>query len=437
MEPTIEFKINKKQIKINLKYSDTNYNIESTKDGWISIGKKIIKSDKFAKILLYILKERNPQESEDTIKQNTNKIIQQIEINILDKLSTKCDKTKCQQGSFCYRNVCYTKKHKFEDRNQNGKVYVIDQLGYNIINYIVKVNKRDPTKKYTDNEIKVQNYVSKYDLAPKIFKVIDTPTKKYFIMENLTDYGFYDFNTYFKNKTVSSEAINELYKSIQKLHSIGVAHRDLHADNIFYNPTTNKYKFIDYGFAKKTKTEKQACLSEKWIRLAYIGQYYAGPWKKHGNYNIVINKFSIPVWLLRSFFDITNETFLENLGKIRTYDKCSTEFNLTVNECDILFFLNRVETYRPDSLKSLFEVKRCYDHIASEYNIQTITHSVLKSLNIKNKDKNKKCIEVLLNKSERTLKKLNEKSYKLDIRNENVDILDLLLYQNTTENIFS
>src|SRR5574343_589700 len=182
-------------------------------------------------------------------------------------LSKKCNDSK----SVCYKNTCVPKKKQISnDTNKYGDVFVLD----NKYKMILKVNREpEETINKLSNEVTIQNYVSKYDLAPRIYEYyVESLSKRhkyYIIMENLTEKGYQSlYELYEKTgKQMPDKTIIELKRAIQKLHYIKIAHRDLHSMNIFYNKEQNKIKFIDFGRSVKCKTVENAILLEDWEQL--------------------------------------------------------------------------------------------------------------------------------------------------------------------------
>jgi serine/threonine protein kinase len=196
---------------------------------------------------------------------------------------------KCHsKNKFCFKNKCHSKNKKISNSiNIYGDVYILDN------NHIIKINREVTKKEYLDSEIKIQEYVAKHGLAPKIYQYYydpistntNTNTRCYIIMENLLEKGYrtlYDLYESPDTKIIPDICLKTLKKAVSKLHKIGIAHKDLHSMNILYNPTKNKIKFIDFGISEKFNTINKAILLEKWNQLMSIKKYIKGSWNKYG-----------------------------------------------------------------------------------------------------------------------------------------------------------
>lgn len=55
-----------------------------------------------------------------------------------------------------------------------------------------------------------------------------------------------------ENKSVKEKIANSYWALAKRLHRAGIAHRDLHTGNVFYDPETGKSVAVDFGQAKKS-----------------------------------------------------------------------------------------------------------------------------------------------------------------------------------------
>ena len=128
-------------------------------------------------------------------------------------------------------------------------------------NIIIKWNNnphKDIYKKHLE-EFRIQHLINEYDhtLAPMILSYYKNDKKNIiqFSMNNLLTEGYMPIAKLFhkySNIRPSEENIINIIIGIVRLHKLGIAHKDLHTHNIFFNTLHNKVCFIDYGLAFDT-----------------------------------------------------------------------------------------------------------------------------------------------------------------------------------------
>ena len=56
---------------------------------------------------------------------------------------------------------------------------------------------------------------------------------------------------------IEEHAWNNTLTTIRKIHKLGIAHNDLHSNNVFYDPNSQKFSIIDFGQATFNNPAKQ------------------------------------------------------------------------------------------------------------------------------------------------------------------------------------
>jgi serine/threonine protein kinase len=228
-------------------------------------------------------------------------------------------KKSCNDNKICYKNDCRAiKKMLSGSKNVFGDVFSLQgsRGSKRPDNIVVKVNKKKIKSVNFFNEIKIQQIAAKHNLAPQILEYyVDKSTQKYYIiMDDLLELGYKTFHDNFKVKKVPLKVLVLLKDSILKLNKIGISHKDLHGNNIFYNPKTHDIKFIDFGLSSYHKSRRMAVLNEKWD-IVYSLSVYTGPWKHSsiGNKYIKFGKnYGLSLILLECYFN-------KDIKKIRNY----------------------------------------------------------------------------------------------------------------------
>jgi serine/threonine protein kinase len=247
-------------------------------------------------------------------------------------------------GPICNYNKCQSVVKKVSgDANAFGDVYVLKN------DNIAKVNKIRVRSVNISNEIRIQRIAAKHDLAPKIYEYYRASgtDKYYIIMENLMSKGYDTFHNVFHGRVVPLKAILELRKKIKMLHKLGIAHRDLHQHNIFYNRTLNKILFIDFGLSKlythedPKGPEALAILNEKWSKFRNFSRFFNGPWKTARGYYIKLGtNYGLHRWFIEdyNYMDVVDHC-RKNIHGITKRKVKSLDFNSTLD--DILNYHNR------------------------------------------------------------------------------------------------
>ncbi len=146
---------------------------------------------------------------------------------------------------------------------------------------IIKWNKYPEHKNDMIHEIKMQNIAYTIGLAPKIISFYQDQNHMYIIMTNLNNHGYETLYSLYRKKRqdpnkkdpdqykkIPKKITNKLIDVVNKLHSIGISHRDLHAGNIFYNKKLNDIKIIDFGLSIMYPSKLEAHLNENYKSIS-------------------------------------------------------------------------------------------------------------------------------------------------------------------------
>ncbi len=146
--------------------------------------------------------------------------------------------------------------------------------------YVVKVL---PNQKLhlIEREIKMQNNFSELDIAPKILDAFSCDDNVYIVMESL-DQTVKDFLLKLQQTTSDSQLIsvieflqNQTIELVKRAHHYGLAHLDLHLDNVMIKfddqGNFNRLYLIDFGKSLQYKTQQEADIEESYddIKLSF------------------------------------------------------------------------------------------------------------------------------------------------------------------------
>jgi predicted Ser/Thr protein kinase len=205
---------------------------------------------------------------------------------VMPQLSVSCLKQHLPEGKKCFRNECLevSKLISISDATSAyGNIVQVTNSGNET--FIVKWNRYRNNIDEFKYEVRIQKAAYTIGIAPKILQIYEQKSKNssggyiYMFMTDLIVLGYKSISEYFgvfnkgiqvgfkKNKTeklndVPSIIIEKIAESLKKLHSIGIAHRDLHPGNVFTNG--KNIIFIDFGLSKKYSSREEAHRNEKY-----------------------------------------------------------------------------------------------------------------------------------------------------------------------------
>ena len=187
---------------------------------------------------------------------------------LLPNLIKECPGQDTIYGGKCFKNSCVPVTDVLSKDNtvsSNGNVVLVKIDGYK---YILKWNRNPVSKSEMLKEIRIQNIVYTLGLAPKIVDYYQDSGHVYIFMENLEDLGYYTINKLYRYKykdsfkKIPNKVIKAIAEALKKLHEAGIAHKDAHSLNIFYNKDLNDVKIIDFGLSIIYKNTENASLNE-------------------------------------------------------------------------------------------------------------------------------------------------------------------------------
>lgn len=95
-----------------------------------------------------------------------------------------------------------------------------------------------------NKESQITQILAQHKVAPKLLLLRPTLDNKFIIKIEKYPTTLLD---YFDNDGDIKQYIPEIKRQIEKMHSLGIIHGDLHGNNIVINPDTNDVRLIDFG----------------------------------------------------------------------------------------------------------------------------------------------------------------------------------------------
>ncbi len=218
--------------------------------------------------------EEREEEQSDFEDDNENEDRQDCNITnnlVMPKLTISCLKQHLPNGKKCFRNKCLEVTKLISVSDETSTMGNIVQVANDDNEtYIVKWNRYRDTVAEFKYEVRIQKAAFSLGIAPQILQVYEQESERssggyiYIFMTDLIKLGYKSISEFFgifKNgkqvgfKKYTGEkddiprlAIIEIAKTLKKLHSIGIAHKDLHPGNVFTNG--RKIMLIDFGLSE-------------------------------------------------------------------------------------------------------------------------------------------------------------------------------------------
>ncbi len=260
---------------MNRSGSDSNYNSRSDSD-----------SDSDSNSESSSSSESEESEFEDDYGSDQERFCEITNDIIMPKLSVSCLNQNKPNGKKCFKNKCLEVSKLISISNETSSFGNIVQVkDDNDETYIVKWNRFRNDISEFKYEVRIQQIAYSLGLGPKILQVYEQKSQVssggyiYIFMTDLIKLGYKSISEYFglfnkQKKQIGWRKIKkeqydgipkliiiEIAKTLKKLHSVGIAHRDLHPGNVFTNGS--KIMLIDFGLSKKYNNSKDAWSYEK------------------------------------------------------------------------------------------------------------------------------------------------------------------------------
>lgn len=203
---------------------------------------------------------------------------------IMPRLEVSCLHQHLPSGKKCFRNECLEVSKLISVSDETSSFGNIVQVSNGEETYIVKWNRYRDTVAEFKTEVRMQRAAYTLGIAPQILQIYEQRSTKssggyiYIFMTDLIAAGYKSisefFGVYRNGKQIGFKkyagepgdlprlAIVEIAKALKKLHSVGIAHRDLHPGNVFTNG--KRIVFIDFGLSKHYSDAGDAWRHEKY-----------------------------------------------------------------------------------------------------------------------------------------------------------------------------
>lgn len=120
------------------------------------------------------------------------------------------------------------------------------------------------TKYLPPHEIEIQKIASYFNIAPKIYDIIEDDTNTYIIMAKLDNTLAQEIEEFQDEPKIVYQLFLNAIEKINKLHELGISHNDITLTNIMVNQE-NQVFLIDYG----TST-----LNDEGFYTDFLGLFY-------------------------------------------------------------------------------------------------------------------------------------------------------------------
>lgn len=203
---------------------------------------------------------------------------------VMPQLELPCLMQHLPEGKKCFRGRCLDVIKLISVSDQTSSFGNIVEVSNGEEEYIVKWNRYRSDVSEFKNEVKIQRAAYTLGVGPKILQIYEQKSTKsrggyiYIFMEDLISKGYRSISEYYgkysKGKQVGFRKskyevddiprtiIVDISRKLKRLHTLGIAHRDLHPGNVFTNG--QDVIFIDYGLSKHYADAGEAWRNEKY-----------------------------------------------------------------------------------------------------------------------------------------------------------------------------
>ena len=231
---------------------------------------------------------------------NTCKISDDI---IMPQLDIPCPRQHRPDGMKCYQDKCMKVIKIISGSDEDSAYGNVVEVGNDQESFIVKWNRYRDEEDIIDikKELRLQNAAWTLGLSPKIIQIYEQPYKDgsyvYIFMNDLVIMGYKtiseiyglfkgsnkitDFkepdriqNGFKNNGFIPESVLINISRALLKLHTLGIAHKDLHPCNVFYNPYTKDVKIIDFGLSEMYPSYESAYNNENFTFSSWKGVDY-------------------------------------------------------------------------------------------------------------------------------------------------------------------
>lgn len=198
-------------------------------------------------------------------------------------LNVSCLKQHLVHGKKCFKNECLDVTKLISISNIGGNIVQVRNSDGDT--YVVKWNKYKNNISEFKNEVRIQKKASELKIAPQVLQIYEQKSEKYsggyiyMFMTDLVKLRYKTISEYFgtfnnkgqqtgfkklknEDNDLPDKMVRKIAEAVKKLHSLGIAHRNLHPGNIFTNG--ENIVFNNFGLSEMYDSKEEAWLNEKY-----------------------------------------------------------------------------------------------------------------------------------------------------------------------------